>query len=94
MLLFLLIVQCCSALKFIYYTQCICYALSYNDFSVRVYRSFTELLHKCVNIAINVLYILPIMLASFLMHSLSHYAQNHAGIIGGSLHINTFHTTT
>ena len=38
-----------------------------------------------MNIAINVFYIFPIMLALCLMLSMTHYAQNYAGIIGGSL---------
>ena len=38
-----------------------------------------------MNIAISVFYIFPIMLALCLMLSLIHYAQNNAGIIGGSL---------
>ena len=89
MLLFLLIKQFNAAvlLKFIYYTQCIYYAPSYDDFSIRVYQLFTEIFHKCINIAVNVLYILPIMLALYLMFSMTHYAQNYAGIVGGSLHI-------
>ena len=37
------------------------------------------------NITINLFYILPIMLALCLMLSLTHYAQNYAGIIGASL---------
>ena len=37
------------------------------------------------NIVINVLYIFAIMLALCLMLSITHHAQNHAGIIGGSL---------
>ena len=57
----------------------------YSDCSIRVYRSFTENFHKCINIAINAFYTLPIMLALCLMVSLTHYAQNYAGIIGGSL---------
>ena len=47
----------------------------------RVYRSFTVIFHKCMNIAINVFYIFPIMLALCLMLSMTHYA----GIIGGYL---------
>ena len=39
------------------------------------------------NIAINVLYIFPIMLALCLMLSMIHYVQNYAGVIGWSLAI-------
>ena len=49
------------------------------------YIVFTENFHKCINIAINVFYILPIMLALCLMLSLTDYAQKYTGIIGGSL---------
>ena len=38
-----------------------------------------------MNIAINVFYIFPIMLALYLMLSMTYYAKNYAGIIGGSL---------
>ena len=46
---------------------------------------YIAILHKCMNIAINVFYIFPIILALYLMLSMIHYAQNYAGIIGGSL---------
>ena len=36
-----------------------------DDFSIRVYRSFNEIFHKCINIAINVFYVHPIMLALY-----------------------------
>ena len=54
-------------------------SLSYSDCSIRVYDRFTE------NCYINVFYILPIMLALCLTLSLTHYVQNYAGIISGSL---------
>ena len=38
-----------------------------------------------MSIAINVFYIFPFILALCLILSLTHYAQNYAGIIGGSL---------
>ena len=38
-----------------------------------------------MNIAINVFYIFPITLALYLMLSMTYYAKNYAGIIGGSL---------
>ena len=41
--------------------------------------------HQCISIVINVFYIFPIMLTLCLMLSVTHYAQNYAGIIGGSL---------
>ena len=50
---------------------------SFNDCSIRVYRLFAATRHKCRNITI--------MLALCLMLSVTHYAQNYAGIIGGSL---------
>ena len=40
---------------------------------------------KSMSIAINVFYIFPIILALCLILSLTHYAQNYAGIISGSL---------
>ena len=43
---------------------------------------FATTYHKCRNIAINEFYI---MLALCLMLSVTHYAQNYAGIIGGAL---------
>ena len=57
----------------------------FNDCSIRVYRSFVGTCHKWMNIVINVFYILPVILALCLMLSVTHYAQNYAGIIGGSL---------
>ena len=51
---------------------------SFNDCSTRVYRSLAA---TCSN----KFYIFPIMLALCLMLSVTHYAQNYAGIIGGSL---------
>ena len=59
--------------------------ISFNDCSIRVYPSFAATCHKCRNVAINEFYIFPIMLALCLMLSVTHYAQNYAGIIGGSL---------
>ena len=50
-----------------------------------VYRSFTAIFHKCMNIDINVFYIFPIMLALCLMISMTHYAQIYACIIGGPI---------
>ena len=45
-----------------------------------------QLVISVVNISINEFYIFPIMLALCLMLSVTHYAQNYAVIIGGSLH--------
>ena len=41
--------------------------------------------HKYINIAINVFCIFPVMLALCLMPSVTNYAQNYVGIIGGFL---------
>ena len=62
-------------------------ASSYDDCSIRVYRSFTTIFYKCVEITINLLYVLHIMLTLCLMLLITHCAQNVAGIIGGSLAI-------
>ena len=43
-----------------------------------------------LNIAINIYFTLPIMLALSLMLSMTYYAQNYAGIIGGSLAMYTW----
>ena len=60
------------------------YTLSYDDCSVRVYRSFTTIFHEClILLSIFVLHFL-IMLALCLMLSITHYAQNYAGIKVGS----------
>ena len=59
------------------------------EYYVTVYQLFTVKFHKCIIIAINVFYILPIMLTLCLMLSLTHYAQNYAGIEDGSLTRNT-----
>ena len=59
-------------------------SVSYDDCSIRVYWSFTEIFHKYMSIAINVFYIFPIVLALCLMPSMTHYAQNYAGIVGGA----------
>ena len=57
------------------------YALSYGDFSIRIYRFLLQFFYKCMNIAISVLHMFPSMLALCLMLSMTHYAQNYAGII-------------
>ena len=51
------------------------------------YIAFITIFYKCMNIAISVLHMFPSMLALCLMLSMTHYAQNYAGIIGGSLPI-------
>ena len=51
--------------------------LSYEDCSIRVYRSFTTIFYKFINIAVGLFYIFPIMLALCFMLSLAHYAQNY-----------------
>ena len=63
------------------------YALSYDDCSIRVHRLFTTILHKCLILILLLKYIIyfPVMLALCLMLSMTYYAENYAGIIGGSL---------
>ena len=56
------------------------YALSC---SITVYWLFTIIFHKCLVLLL--IFIFPIMLALCLMLSMTHYAQNYASIIGGSL---------
>ena len=56
------------------------YALSDDDYFITVYRLFTTIFHKCINVAINVFYII---ISYFPMFSLTHYAQHYVGIIGG-----------
>ena len=41
-------------MKVLYYNR-----LSYDDCSIRVYRSFTTFFYKCFNIAINICFALP-----------------------------------
>ena len=61
------------------------YALSHDDCSIRVYRSFTTIFHKCLKLLLIFILHFPIMLALCLMLSIIHYAQTYADIIGGSL---------
>ena len=69
------------------------YALSYNDCSIRVYRLFTTIFHKCLILILLIFSLhFPIMLLLCLMLSMTHYAQNYAGIIGGSLAVILFKT--
>ena len=57
---------------------------SYDDCSIRVYRSFTTIFHKLMlNIPINIYFTLPYYVG--IMPSMTHYARNYVGIIGGSL---------
>ena len=65
------------------------YALSYDDCSIRVYQSFTTIFHKCLTLLLIFILHLPIMLSVYLMCSVAYYAQNYAGIIGGSLSMHT-----
>ena len=58
---------------------------SYGDYSIRVYRSFTTIFHKCLIFLLKFIFHFPFMLALCLMLSVTHYAQHYAGIIGGSL---------
>ena len=57
------------------------YALLDDDCTIRVYRSFAAIFHKCINIAIYIFYLFPIMLALCLMLSVSLYAQ-YVGMMG------------
>ena len=61
------------------------YAQSYYDCSIRVYRSFSTIFHKCLILLLIFILHFPIMLVLCLMLSMIHYADNYAGIIGGSL---------
>ena len=56
------------------------YDLLANDCSIRVYQSIC-----CNKYVYCTIYILPIMPALCLVLAVIHYAQNYAGIIGGSL---------
>ena len=62
-----------------------CTCVNVDDCFIRVYRLFTENFHKCIDIAINVFYIFPVILALCIMLSFTHHAQNYASIISGSL---------
>ena len=63
------------------YTQ---YPLSYDDCSIRVYRSFTTIFHKCLILLLIFALHFLIMLALCLMLSITHYVQTNAGIKAGS----------
>ena len=58
-------------------------------YAMTVLLEYIDHFHKCINIAINLVYIFPIMLALCLMLLLINYAQNYAGIIDDSLHVTT-----
>ena len=60
------------------------YALSYDDCSIRVYRSFTTISHKCL-IAININFIISYYAGIMLNAFNNPLCSNYAGIIGGSL---------
>ena len=55
--------------------QNVLYALLGKDYSIRVFQWLV------VNVCMNIAYIIPIMLASCLMTSVTHYAQNYDGLI-------------
>ena len=57
------------------------HALSHDDCSIRIYRSFTKIFHKCLILLWILILQYPIMLTLCLMLSMTYYA----GIIGGSL---------
>ena len=61
------------------------YALSYDDSSIRVYRSFITIFHECLILLFLFIVHFPIMVALWLMFSVTYHAQNYAGIICGSL---------
>ena len=61
------------------------YALSYNDCSITVHRQFATIFHKCLILLLKFILNFPIMLALCLMLSMTQYAQNNAGILGGFL---------
>ena len=56
----------------------------YHNILYRICQSFTAIFHQWMNIAANTF---PIMPALCLMLSVTHYAQNYAGMIGGSLYV-------
>ena len=58
------------------------YALLHDGCSIRVYRLFITIFHKCAYLILILISILhfPIMLALCLMLLMTHYAQNYAGI--------------
>ena len=58
-------------------------SLSYDDCSIRVYRSFITIFHKCLILLLIFALNFLIMLALCLMLSITHYAQNDAGIKAG-----------
>ena len=51
------------------------YALSYDDRSIRVYRLFTTILHKCLIFPLIFILHFPIMLTLCLMLLLTHYTE-------------------
>ena len=80
---FYLLYYAAVLLNFTYYAHCsgtriLLSLLCYKEYNGSIF-------HKCMNIAINVFYIDPFMLALCFMLSVTHYAQNNAGIIGRSL---------
>ena len=56
----------------------------YHNIPYRICRSFTAIFHQCMNIATNAF---SFMLVLCLMLSVTHYAQDYAGMIDGSLYI-------
>ena len=60
------------------------YPLSYNDRSIRVYQSFTAIFHKCLILLLIFALHYLIVLALCSVLSITHYAQNYAGIKAGS----------
>ena len=68
------------------------YILSYDDCCIRVYRSLTTIFPIENEYNIHSL-IQPVMLALRLILSMTYYAQNYAGIIGGSLEMENMSET-
>ena len=81
------------SLEYIYAKQIIVHhhtmtvLLEYIDLSLHYF-------YKCIEITINLLYMIPIVLALCLMLFITHFAQNYTGTIGGSLAIALCKCTT
>ena len=63
------LLECVNEWYQVYY-----YALSRDDCSIRVYRSFTTIFHKCLILLLTLILQYPIMLTLCLMLSMTHYA--------------------
>ena len=74
------LLECINERYQVYY-----YALLYGDCSIRVYRLFITIFHNCLILLLIFILHFPIMLELCLTLSMTYYAQNYAGIIGGFL---------